>query len=62
MTWKFPFESTNLKDHIDDISYGLFKDFDKEDMKERAKVLAPILDAAFYLNFFEYKKIANITL
>ncbi len=62
MTWKFPFESTNLKDHIDDISYGLFKDFDKEDIKERAKLLAPIIEAAFYLIFNEYKKIANVTL
>ncbi len=40
MTWVFPFKSDKLKDHIDSISYELFKDYCGQDIRENAKKLA----------------------
>ncbi|EGR27967.1 hypothetical protein IMG5_185500 [Ichthyophthirius multifiliis] len=62
MNYKFPFESDILKDHIDEKSYELFKQFNTSDIKENAKKLAPLLDAGFFLDIKKFRKICNVTL
>lgn len=49
---------------MDEISYSLFKDFEKleNDILNRTKKLAPILELAFFLEFNQLKKIANVVL
>jgi hypothetical protein len=51
-----------MQDHMDPISYDLFKHYDIEPLKERAKKLVPIIQAAFYLMIKKLKKVANVAL
>ena len=67
MSWTFPFISNNLQDHIDPISYDIFKDYcasgqSKEKLIECAKKLGPIIETGFFLEINPFKKIANVTL
>ncbi|KAL4510857.1 hypothetical protein ABPG72_005011 [Tetrahymena utriculariae] len=62
MKYTFPFQSDVLKDHIDEKSYELFKEYNTSDIKENARRLAPLLDAGFFLDIKLFRKICNVTL
>jgi len=62
MKFIFPFTSDVLKDHVDEKSYELFKEFNTQDVRENARKLAPLLDAGFFLDIKNFRKICNVTL
>lgn len=62
MTYIFPFKSDILKEHIDEKSYELFKEYNTADVRENARKLAPHLDAGFFLDIKKFRKICNVTL
>ncbi|KRX09257.1 hypothetical protein PPERSA_05926 [Pseudocohnilembus persalinus] len=63
MKYTFPFKSNVLKDHIDYISFEVFKSYYTPfDLQKNAQQFAPIIQLAFLLDIQQLKKITNICL
>ena len=64
--YKYPFTSHYLKEHLDEISYKVFKDFEEFYDPDKVDTLIdninPILEVAFFLDIEKVKKISNVVL